>query len=44
MIALNIISSPEKIHHHGILPGCAALFEWDQGALKFLQSWPQAPV
>ena len=44
VIALNIISSPEKIHHHGILPGWAALFEWDQTALLFLQTWPQAPV
>jgi len=41
VIALNIISSPGKIHHHGILPGWAALFEWDEAALQFLQTWPR---
>lgn len=40
VLALNIISSKELIHQHGICPGWCALFNWDGGALKFLQTWP----
>lgn len=40
--ALNIITSGEMVHQHKILPGWAAVFEWDGRALHFLRSWSQA--
>ena len=40
VIALNIITSGEVNHQHEILPGWAAVFEWDGRALQFLRSWP----
>jgi hypothetical protein len=39
-----VIFSPEIIHNHGIIPGWAALFEWDQTALHLLLTWPRVPV
>lgn len=41
VLALNIISTPERIHHHYINPGWCALFSWASDSLEFLQTWPQ---
>jgi hypothetical protein len=41
VLALNIISTKELMHHHIINPGWCALFSWDGGTLKFLQTWPE---
>ncbi len=40
VIALNIITSKELFHRHGICPGWCALFDWDGTRLEFLGSWP----
>ena len=40
VFALNIISTPTLIHRHVINPGWAAIFEWNDNQLQFLQTWP----
>lgn len=40
VLALNIISTKELIHRHGICPGWCALFNWDGALLEFLNTWP----
>jgi len=40
VLGLNIISTKELIHRHGICPGWCALFEWNGSSLQFLQPWP----
>ena len=41
VLALNIVSSKNLIHHHIINPGWCALFDWDGKDLTFLQIWPE---
>jgi hypothetical protein len=40
VLALNIISTPTLMHRHITNPGWAAIFEWKENQLQFLQTWP----
>ena len=40
VFGLNILTSEEMAHQHKILPGWAAVFEWDGKALQFLHTMP----
>ena len=40
VLGLNIISTKELIHRHGICPGWCVLFQWDGEGLRFLEAWP----
>lgn len=41
VIALNLITNKERIHQRKIQSGWAALFEWGDQSLRFLQLWPE---
>lgn len=41
VFALNILADPSQGSGHGINPGWAVVFEWNDSGLRLLQTWPQ---